>query len=174
MDSLLSQVIDAHGGLDRWSRVDRLAARLTVGGPFWEAKGQPGAAGRKTVEADTRQERIGLTPFAAADWDLAFSTDPEHVVVSDAEEAVVEARSDPRASFVGYDPTSRWDTLQTGYFLSYAVWNYLTEPFLLGYPGVEAQEIDPCEEGSETWRRLQVAFPPRHRHPRSPAGLLLR
>ena len=159
MDSLLSQVIDAHGGLERWSRVDRLAARLTIGGPFWQGKGQPSAAGRKTVEADTRQERIGLTPFAAADWDLELSADPELVTVTDAEEAVVEQRSDPRVSFVGYDARSRWDTLQTGYFLSYALWNHLTEPFLLTYPGVEAHEIDPWEEESETWRRLQVIFP---------------
>jgi hypothetical protein len=159
MDSLLSQAIDAHGGLDRWSGLDRLAARLTIGGPFWEAKGQPGASGRKTVEADTRQERIGLTPFAAADWDLEFSVDPELVIVTDAEEAVVEERADPRVSFAGHDATSRWDTLQTGYFLGYALWNYLTEPFLLSYPGVEAHEIDPWEESGEIWRRLQVTFP---------------
>jgi hypothetical protein len=159
MDSLLSQVIDAHGGLDRWSRVDRLAARLTIGGPFWEAKGQPGAGGRKTVEADTRQERIGLTPFAAADWDLEFSVDPEHVVVTDAEQAVVEERTNPRASFAGHDATSQWDTLQTGYFLAYALWNYLSAPFLLTYPGVDAHEIDSWEEGGESWRRLHVTFP---------------
>jgi hypothetical protein len=159
MDSLLSQVIDAHGGLDRWSGVDRLAARLTIGGPFWEEKGQPGAGGRKTVEADTRQERIGLTPFAAADWDLELSMDPEHVMVTDAEEAVVEERTDPRSSFAGFDATSRWDTLQTGYYLGYSLWNYLTEPFLLSYPGVEAHEIDSWEESGETWRRLQVRFP---------------
>ena len=159
MDSLLSRVIDAHGGLDRWSRVDRLAARLTIGGPFWEEKGQPGASGRKTVEADTRQERIGLTPFAAADWDLEFSIDPEHVMVTDAEDTVVEERTDPRHSFARDEATSRWDTLQTGYFLGYALWNYLTEPFLLSYPGVQAHEIDPWEEGGESWRRLQVTFP---------------
>jgi hypothetical protein len=159
MDSLLSRVIDAHGGLDRWSRLDRLAARLTIGGPFWAAKGQPAAGGRKTVEADVRQQRIGLTPFAAADWDLEFSVDPEHVMVTDAEEAVVEERTDPRVSFAEHDATSPWDTLQTGYFLSYALWNYLTEPFLLSYPGFEAHEIDPSEQDGETWQRLQVTFP---------------
>jgi hypothetical protein len=123
------------------------------------AKGQPSAAGRKTVEADTRRERIGLTPFAAADWDLEFLVDPEHVIVTDASETVVDKRIDPRASFAGYDATARWDTLQTGYFISYALWNYLTEPFLLSYPGVEAREIDPWQESSETWGRLHVTFP---------------
>jgi hypothetical protein len=159
MDDLLARVINAHGGLDRWSEVGRVTAHLTVGGPFWAAKGQAGAAGRKTVEADTRQERIALTPFAAADWDLEFLVDPERVKVTDAGQVAVDERADPRASFAGYDALTPWDTLQTGYFLSYALWNYLTEPFLLSYPGVEAHEIDPWKEGNETWRRLRVSFP---------------
>jgi hypothetical protein len=37
MDDLLSRVLDAHGGLERWSKVNTLAAQLTVGGPFWGA-----------------------------------------------------------------------------------------------------------------------------------------
>jgi hypothetical protein len=35
MDGLLARVIDAHGGLDRWSEVNRVTARLTIGGHFW-------------------------------------------------------------------------------------------------------------------------------------------
>jgi hypothetical protein len=159
MDSLLSQVIEAHGGLDRWSEVNRIAARLTIGGPFWAAKGQPGALGAKTVDADAHQERIALNPFGAADWDLEFIVDPEHVIISDASETVVEERLDPHASFAGLDATSAWDTLQTGYFIGYSLWNCLTAPFLLSYPDVEVREIDPWEESNETWRRLQVRFP---------------
>src|SRR5262245_8221592 len=102
MDELLSRVIDAHGGSDRWSRVSRIGARLTVVGPFWATKGQPRAGGRKIVEVDTREQRIGLSPFGAADWDLESLVDPEHVIVSDASETVVEERLDPRLSFAGF------------------------------------------------------------------------
>jgi hypothetical protein len=52
MDDLLAQVIDAHGGLDRWSRRTGMTARMTIGGPFWAYKGQPGILGHETVEAD--------------------------------------------------------------------------------------------------------------------------
>ena len=37
--------------------------------------------------------------------------------------------------------------------------DYLTTPFLLTYPGVEARETDSWREDGETWRRLQVTFP---------------
>jgi hypothetical protein len=159
MDDLLSQVMDAHGGLDRWSRITGATAHMTIGGPFWASKGQAGTLSDETVELDTRREHIGFTPFGGVEWDLELGLDPEHVVVTDGEGAVVEERTDPRASFAGYNMASKWDLLQTGYFISYAIWNYLTEPFLLGYPGVEAQEIAPWADQGETWRRMQVTFP---------------
>lgn len=159
MDDLLSRVVGAHGGLERWSRVTGMTARMTIGGPFWESKGQPGIIGEETVELDTRREHIGFTPFVGADWTFEFSGDPEHVIVRDLEGAVVEERTDPRASFAGYDVNSKWDVLQTGFFIGDSIWNYLTEPFRLTYPGVEAHEIEPWEENGQTWRRLQATFP---------------
>ena len=42
---------------------------------------------------------------------------------------------------------------------SYALWTYLTQPFLYSYPGFETVEIEPWEEDGETWRRLKVIFP---------------
>ena len=39
-----------------------------------------------------------------------------------------------------------------------AHWNYLTQPFSFTYPGVEVREIEPWDEGGQTWRRLAVRF----------------
>src|SRR5262245_56441801 len=39
MNDLLTLVVDAHGGLERWSRVSTLTARLAAGGPFWGLRG---------------------------------------------------------------------------------------------------------------------------------------
>ncbi len=74
---------------------------------------------------------------------------------------VVEERTDPRVSYpMPFDPfTTPWDAIQVAYFTSAAVWNYLTEPFGLTYPGVEAREIEPWDEDGQTWRRLAVTFP---------------
>jgi len=159
VDKVLAQVIEAHGGLGRWPEVTGISARMTIGGPFWQSKGQPGIPGQETVMLDTRREHIGLTPFGGADWTLEFGVDPEHVVVRDLEGAVVEERAGPRGSFAGLGVTSGWDLIPTGYFAGYAIWNYLTEPFLLSYPGVEAHEIEPWQENGQTWRRLHVTFP---------------
>ena len=49
--------------------------------------------------------------------------------------------------------------LHVVYFASYALWSYLTIPFLYTYPGFVSEEIAPWEEDGEQWRALRVTFP---------------
>jgi hypothetical protein len=159
MDALLASVVAAHGGLDRWSAIETLTARLSMGGPFWDAKGQPNLLIDKTIELDTRREHLVCTPYTDPDRHSVFDVDPERLTIQTTDGVIVEQRVDPRASFAGYDSSTRWDVVQVAYFISYAMWNYLTSPFLLTYPGVEAHEIEPWQEEGQTWRRLHVTFP---------------
>jgi hypothetical protein len=71
----------------------------------------------------------------------------------------VAERADPRASFHGHEETTPWDPLHRAYFNGYALWSYLTMPFLFTLPGVKVEELAPWEEGTQTWRRLRVHFP---------------
>ena len=57
MDELLARVLDAHGGLERWSGLEALTARLSVGGPFWGLRGFPDA-----FLALLRGREISVTP----------------------------------------------------------------------------------------------------------------
>jgi hypothetical protein len=52
-----------------------------------------------------------------------------------------------------------WDELQLAYFAGYAMWTYLTTPFLFALPGVLSEEIESWKENGNTWRRLEVNFP---------------
>jgi hypothetical protein len=72
---------------------------------------------------------------------------------------MIETRDNPRSAFVGHTPESSWDELHVAYFSGYAMWTYLTQPFLYSYQGFETREIDPWEEEGEIWRRLEVTFP---------------
>jgi hypothetical protein len=38
MSDLLGTVIEAHGGLERWSELDAVSARLTQGGALWGSR----------------------------------------------------------------------------------------------------------------------------------------
>jgi hypothetical protein len=161
MDEFLSKILDAHGGLQNWSKVTEITTQLSLGGPFWAARGWPGVYSKQTVTIDPHRERITFAPFTAPDRKSTLEVGPERVVITTQDGRVVEERANPRGSFptAFIDISTPWDAIQVAYFTSAAVWNYLTEPFVFAYPGIVAREVAPWREGEEIWRRLAVTFP---------------
>ncbi|MDT5318261.1 MAG: hypothetical protein QOD88_783 [Mycobacterium sp.] len=159
MTDLLGSVLDAHGGLDRWQRAASLQANLSLGGPFWASKGWPDVYADQRVTLDTRSLRIAFEPFPSPGRRSEFTGAPERLDIVDGDGDVLESRHNPRATFPPTEAGQRWDAIQTSYFTSCAVWNYLTEPFVFTYAGVTTEEITPWTEDGERWRRLAVTFP---------------
>src|SRR5258705_6654456 len=155
---LLAKVLTAHGGLANWGRVRSLRADIVLGGPFWSMLGWPHGELKLTASLDARREHITLGRFATPDWIAVFDVEPQRLSIRSTDGVLVEQRDDPRSSFPPFDPrTTRWDRIQVAYFLSAAHWNYLTQPFSFTYPGVDAHEIAPWDEGGgHMWRRLAV------------------
>jgi hypothetical protein len=71
---------------------------------------------------------------------------------------VVAERESPRAAFAGHERSTPWDKLHLTYFVGYAMWNYLTVPFLFKRVGFETRELEAHAEGGETWR-VEVTYP---------------
>ena len=84
---------------------------------------------------------------------------PNLVWIERRDSTIVEERSDPRAAFAGHVRETPWDRLHLTYFLGYAVWNYLTAPFLFARAGFAARELEAHVECRETWRVLEVTYP---------------
>jgi hypothetical protein len=160
MDALLSEVLKAHGGLKGWSRLTRITAQLSIDRPIWVAKGWPGALAQEMVEIDLARERSVFTPFTRPGYRSVFETDPERVTIETTSGQLVDQRLQARSAFRGHVRATPWDRLRLGYFIGYAIWNYLMTPFLFTWPGVDAHEIEPWREAGQTWRRLHVSFPP--------------
>jgi hypothetical protein len=158
MTDLLNFAIDRRGGLDRWHDASTVTAKVHVHGVFWTRKGQPGLVGMESVTAGIHRQHITMTPFGERS-SLEFDARLDHVRILGPDGEVHEELTAPRRSMAGFTTTTQWSATQTGYFIAYATWCYLLEPFLLTYPGVETREIEPWSEVGETWRRLQVTFP---------------
>jgi hypothetical protein len=157
MSDLLQTAIEAHGGLERWNQLSSVSARLIQGGVLWPFKGQPGVLDDVVVTARLHEERVSHRPFGAADRHSAFT--PERVAIETDDGTVLEALDQPRASFAGHAPETRWSTLQLAYFVGTAMWTYLTQPFTFALPGFETSELEPWDEAGQQWRRLRVAWP---------------
>jgi hypothetical protein len=103
MSELLETVIEAHGGLERWSQLDAVSVHGANGGALWALKGQPGVLDDVFVRASLHQERESHHPFGAPDRRSAFT--PERVAIETTNGEVVEALEQPRASSVRISST---------------------------------------------------------------------
>jgi hypothetical protein len=157
MNDLLAFAIRAHGGLDRWNAFKKLRAEVSIDGAIWYVKQAPGLLTDKVVDIDTHAQRLTISPFTAPDLRSVFV--PERLVLEDTDGKAVETREDPVSAFAGQTLETPWDKFHVAYFVSEALWTYLTSPFLYTYPGFECEEIEPWQESGEAWRRLKVTFP---------------
>ena len=156
-DDLLAAALAAHGGAERWAALDEVAFDQRAGGFALASKARRRAFARTSVRVHTREPRTVFPEWPAPGQRGVF--EPGRVWIESGDGEVVAERRDPRAAFHGL-LTVRWDRLHLLYFAGYALWGYLTQPFLLARPGFTCHEIEPWEERGETWRRLAVTFPP--------------
>ncbi|WP_203865564.1 hypothetical protein [Plantactinospora endophytica] len=153
----MERVIAAHGGMDRWNELASVSARVLGGGALWPLKGQEGILDDVVTRAELHRQYAGSTPFGAPGLRSAVSPDRAAIETDTGE--VVDERLHPRNAFAGHEISTPWDRLHLAYFNGYAMWNYLTEPFLLAGPGFQVEELKPHHEDGEVWRTLEVTFP---------------
>jgi hypothetical protein len=157
MHDLIQQILDAHGGMERWRRYTTVTANISTGGGLWALKGlvQDQAVRRMTVSL--HEQYASVAPFGQPGWHTNFR--PDRIAIETDDGAVVREREQPRASFDGHTMNTPWDPLHRAYFNGYALWTYLTMPFFMAMPGFTTAEIAPWTEGNEQWRGLRVRFP---------------
>jgi hypothetical protein len=156
MTDLMKAAVDAHGGLSRWNQLKTVKASLSITGVIWQLKGKPDFLKDVTIEAELHKERL-TTHFNGQDLRAVF--EPNRITVQTEAGRLVDNRDDPRSTFRGHTQETPWDDMHVAYFSSYALWNYLTIPFLYTYPGFVTEELAPWQENGEEWRPLKVTVP---------------
>jgi hypothetical protein len=159
MSDLLEAVIHAHGTARRWREVEGIDVTFNFSGGLLDLKGFPGHF-RPNASIDARTPRTTIQHLDR-DSDNLWIFTPARVWIERPDGSVVVERHDPRAAFVGHVRATPWDQLHLTYFLGYAIWNYLTAPFLFAEPGFSVRELELHAEAGETWRRLEVTYPER-------------
>lgn len=157
MSGLLGEVLQAHGGLDRFNAAGEIAGQVASGGFAFASRftGKGLRDFRATVS--TGEPRSLLEPYPGPGRRGVF-TPGEVRIESDAGE-LLERRAEPREAFRSFRHNLWWDDLDALYFAGYAIINYLSAPFLFVREGFEVREVEPWSERGEPWRRLEVRFP---------------
>jgi hypothetical protein len=150
----LSQIIDAHGGIAYWNSLDSLDIEISASGFLFTSKGVKPLSHVRMTLCTTRPE-VAMHDYPAPGQTTRFFGD-ERVEIVDEHGKVLQSRSHPREMFSRLRRLFRWDTLDFAYFSSYAMWGYMTAPFLFLHEGVEvADEVD----AGNGYTKLAVKFP---------------
>jgi hypothetical protein len=109
VNQLLAQIIDAHGGFDRWNSYKRVEATLVSGGGFFPLKGIPQGARPRRMSVWLHEQRSSVSPYGAPDQRTMFTPDRIAIEKLDGKTVALlelEPKSDriQRASGSGFFP----------------------------------------------------------------------
>jgi hypothetical protein len=158
--ALLDEVLEAHGGLERWRAASEIRAHVRTGGFLVRTRFPGNRMADYELRVTVDEPRSEFNPFPDAGKRTVFEAGG--VRLEDEGGGVLSGRDDPRSVFsglAGLRRNFRWDALDATYFAGYAMWNYLTTPYLLTREGMRVEEGERWTEGGEDWRRLEVDFP---------------
>ena len=109
---------------------------------------------RSRVRANLHRQWASVAPFGSG----------RHTDFTSMRIAILAAEQQRRGrttilalQFQRHNLRTSWDPLRRAYFNGYALWTYLTTPFLLGHG--RSKKSNPRHEGAETWRGLRATFP---------------
>jgi hypothetical protein len=163
---LIEQAIAAHGGRELWEGAAEISARLSSGGLAFASKLQGAAVRDVEARVSTRGQHVTFAPYPGPGRRGVFEQDGSVRIETDGGEVLLR-RERAREAFADLRHKLWWDRLDILYFGTYAMWTYMSAPFVFAREDYGARELDPWEEDGSRWRRLAVTFPPGvHTHSR--------
>jgi len=75
MNQLLSRILDAHGGMDRWREYEKVEATIVSGGGFFALKGMIPDATPRRMTAWLHEERSSVCPYGQPDQRTMSTSD---------------------------------------------------------------------------------------------------
>ncbi len=137
MNLLLREVVAVHGGMERWGSCEVVEATLTTDGLAFRSRFQGGRLRGKRVRVEPHRRTVRIDDYPEQGSSGIWT--PDFVSIRTESDVVIE-RESPRRSFDRFSRNFRWDAGDLLYFCGYALWNYLSFPWLLTDPGVEISQ----------------------------------
>ena len=133
MNELLARIVDTHGGMDCWNGYERVDATIVSGGGLFPLKGLIQDPNPRRMSVWLHEERSSVFPYGASDQRTVFTI--ERIAIEKLDGTLIAERRAPKDSFAGHQMSTPWAALHRAYFNGYALWTYLTTPFLLAMDG---------------------------------------
>jgi hypothetical protein len=117
---LLQNVLEAHGGIQRWSCFAAIETTIVTGGQLFGMKGTPQDPTPRRMTVATQREWASVAPYGADDQHSDFT--PNRIAIEKSDGTVVNERLHPSEHAEGKAIDAPWDALDRAYFNGYALW----------------------------------------------------
>jgi len=152
----LEHALEAHGGAERWKKVQRLETNWSFHGMMFKLRLREGQLQNLKARIWAQKPYVEVDSYLSKGTTSSFA--PTNVEIHNAD-GTVRSRENIRKTFGGLRTLLWWDDFEMLYFAGYVLWNYAQLPFLLTFPGIELGDCTPHQENGEAWSRLSVLFP---------------
>lgn len=157
MTDVLEKIVAAHGGWAYWTSLIRIDIDMSVSGLLFTTK-RVATLQHARLSLNPHRPEVTMHDYPVPGQRVHFDGELG-VTLLDAQGQVLEQRAQPRALFSNRRRYFYWDVLDFAYFCSYAMWNYLTMPYLLSSPGVQLSSQDLPDAGMKISARFPAGFP---------------
>ncbi|CUT14236.1 hypothetical protein BF49_5316 [Bradyrhizobium sp.] len=138
--------------------MSRFTLHLSVAGTLFSSTGHASEFKDVTAEGSTRTQSVRFTGITGGEHSGSFQ--PDAITIESLEGEILRTWRNPSLAFTEAGSPTLVDELHLVFFCGVAIWNYLTNPFLLAHPDVVVEELPTWQENNESWRRLRAQFPP--------------
>ena len=104
MNELLTRILDAHGGMQRWNGYQKVEATIVSGGGFFPFKGVIQDSNPRRMTVWLHEERSSVFPYGAPDQRTMFT--PARIAIEKLDGTVVAERHAPKDSFAGHQAST--------------------------------------------------------------------
>jgi hypothetical protein len=154
---LLNRAINCHGGFEQWNSIEKITIHARTGGMALPLRFKFNKLRNYEAQIYVNEPQVIITPHPVKGRKGIFLGNKVWIESDDGR--VMAERDHARRAFKDFRHKIWWDNLDVMHFAGYALWNYMTSPFLLRREGFQTRELGPWEENGETWHRLKAIFP---------------
>jgi len=157
INELVEKIIDAHGGMDTWNKIEEINVTARTGGILPLSKLKYSALSKINFTVYPKKIQTVFNDFPEIGSKGVF--DNGSVYIENGKGEIEDEREDPRSYFNRISKKLYWDFLDTIYFTGYAGWNYLCTPFIFNTYNFEFSGVDGIEDNGEKLEGLKVVYP---------------